>query len=96
MRSNMARPLKLPRLLACVGAGVLVAVVAGCWDSNPCNPGQMLFQNACFDPMDAGSTATGTGGAGDGGGTGGGGSGGSTTTTGSTTDGGDGGGGDGG
>jgi hypothetical protein len=81
MSSNMARPLRLWPPFACLGVAGLVALAAGCWDSNPCNPGQMLVQNSCYDPMPAGTTATGTGG-GDGGGTGG--STGSTTTTGST------------
>jgi hypothetical protein len=83
MSSNMVRPLRLSTPFIGLGVAAVVALAAGCWDSNPCNPGQMLIQNACYDPM----PPMGTGGAADAGGTGGGGTGGSTgstTTTGST------------
>ncbi|HTN84921.1 MAG TPA: hypothetical protein VL242_14585, partial [Sorangium sp.] len=56
-----------------VAAGVIsAALLAGCWDSDPCDPGQIVFMNACVTPLPpapaAGSStgtgpATGTGGA---------------------------------
>lgn len=61
-------------LSSCRGALVVVlgalsaAMLVGCWDSDPCDPGQVVFFNGCFQPppppppTGSGST-TGTGGA---------------------------------
>ncbi|WP_437318304.1 hypothetical protein [Sorangium sp. So ce385] len=44
-----------------------VALLAGCWDSDPCDPGQVVVWNVCSDPLPpippttASGSATGTG-----------------------------------
>ncbi|WP_437571716.1 hypothetical protein [Sorangium sp. So ce542] len=43
------------------------ALLAGCWDSDPCDPGQVVVRNVCSDPLPpippttASGSATGTG-----------------------------------
>ncbi len=56
--------------------GVSLVTVAGCWDANPCDPGQILIQNQCHaapvDPATTAATSSGSsGGTGAGGMTGG-------------------------
>ena len=58
--------------LAVLGATSL-AVLSGCWDSNPCDPGEIIIANMCHAaPPDAGNSTTAGSGSGGSGGSGGG------------------------
>ncbi|MGK4002356.1 hypothetical protein WMF31_07020 [Sorangium sp. So ce1036] len=78
--SRIKPPVRRGALVVAVGA-VCAAMLVGCWDSDPCDPGQLVISNACFVPFPEGGV-TGSGGAPSSGVTGSGGSGGDATGSG--------------
>ncbi len=72
-RSRIPRSAALAPTLSALGATAVV-VLAGCWDSNPCDPGEIVILNMCHAaPPDAGGGTTSAGASSSGSGGGGGG-----------------------
>ena len=59
--SRIKPPVRRGALVVALGA-VCAAMLVGCWDSDPCDPGQLVISNACFTPFPEGGV-TGSGGA---------------------------------
>jgi hypothetical protein len=75
--SRIMPPTRRGALVVALGA-ISAAMLVGCWDSDPCDPGQQFIGNACFAPLPPpGVTSSGSAGA-----VGSGGSGGSSTGSG--------------
>ncbi|WP_437647245.1 hypothetical protein [Sorangium sp. So ce362] len=75
--SRLMPPTRSRALVVALGT-VCATMLVGCWDADPCDPGQIVAWNACMYPLPpTGSTGsggtTGSGGAGDGSGAAGGG-----------------------
>ncbi|WP_437984439.1 hypothetical protein [Sorangium sp. So ce117] len=48
--SRIMPPTRRGALIVALGA-ISAAMLVGCWDSDPCDPGQQVIGNACFAPF---------------------------------------------
>ncbi|WP_437532171.1 hypothetical protein WME79_04115 [Sorangium sp. So ce726] len=58
--SRIMPPARRGALVVALGA-ISAAMLVGCWDSDPCDPGQQVIGNACFAPFPPpGATSSGS------------------------------------
>ncbi|WP_437865843.1 hypothetical protein [Sorangium sp. So ce363] len=58
--SRIMPPTRRGALVVALGA-ISAAMLVGCWDSDPCDPGQQVIGNACFAPFPPpGATSSGS------------------------------------